>query len=84
MCKEINKEGKFCIGIFCIFASLLITGCLLIGLGMGKEDEQPSETGKQMMFAGLIILLVIFIGACTGIVVNCNRDGRSDDLFGPA
>jgi heme/copper-type cytochrome/quinol oxidase subunit 2 len=89
MCNELNREGKFCVGMFCIFGSLLLTASMLVGLGsQARKDENKDtqEMGATLMFAGGIIFIVLFVIIAGCFVHSCHREnnsGNDGEIMGP-
>ncbi len=74
-----TREGRMWIGVSFVFVGLLLVACMLIGIGTGKEDEQPTEVGQKLMLAGFIILLLLFVVTCMGCVICSNSGNNNND-----
>lgn len=89
MCNDLNREGKFCISMFCIFSSLLLIASMLVGIGSEASkdaNKDTRESGETMMFIGGIIFIVLFIGVAGYFVHSCHREnnsGNDGEMLGP-
>lgn len=89
MCNELDREGKVCISMFCIFASLLLIASMLVGIGSEARrdaNKDTQESGETMMFIGGIIFIFLFVIVIGWFIHSCHREnnsGNDGEMLGP-
>jgi hypothetical protein len=86
MCRNNTRQGICCITGYITFLLLLLTAAILVAVGRKDVDGNQIENGENLMLAGGIIFLILFIVVCFYFVATCNADTNPpnrNDVLGP-